>query len=463
MTKSTFDLSRLIPTLTQSNQSSRATSGPRPHVVIVGGGFAGLAAARRLRNEPVDVTIIDRNAYNTFQPLLYQVATATLNPGDVTWALRSVHGRDYGARFILGEVATMDHDARHLYLHDGRIVWYDYLILCTGVVVNFFGIEGAAEHSYPLYTRRQALALRDATQHALEAAARNPRSEDLRVVIVGAGPTGVETAGAMAEMGRADLPVLFPELDLERIHITLVEMAPNVLMPFSEDSRNYTADALRKRGVDLRLGTSVTSVNAEGVMLSTKDGDETHEEFLPAQIVVWASGIQAPEVVGRWGFEQGKGGRIVTDKALRAVGHERVLIAGDISLQEDSPLPQQAQPALQTGKHAGAVIAADVAGQEVPTFDYHDLGSLATIGRSDAVAETTVLPDLTGFPAWLVWNAVHIRALLGGRNRIASMVNLGTKYIFWSRDHNVIVGDPGVTLAEGERSSLEPQPLSTGG
>lgn len=462
MTKSTFDLSRLIPTRTHTTQGSQQASGRRPHVVIVGGGFAGLSAARRLRKEPVDVTVIDRNAYNTFQPLLYQVATATLNPGDVTWALRSVHGRGYGAQFILGEVATMDHGARRLYLQDGRVVWYDYLILCTGVVVNFFGIDGAAERSYPLYTRRQALALRDATQHALEAAARNGQGEELRVVIVGAGPTGVETAGAMAEMRRTDLPVLFPELDLKRIHITLVEMAPNVLMPFSEDSRDYTAAALRKRGVDLRLGTSVTSVSEDGVKLSTKDGDEKREEFLPARIVVWASGIQAPEAVGRWGMKQGKGGRIVVDEVLRAVGNERVLVAGDISVQPDSPLPQQAQPALQTGEHAGAVIAADVAGKQPPTFDYRDLGSLATIGRNDAVAEATAFPNLTGFPAWLVWNAVHIRALLGGRNRVASMVNLGSKYIFWSRDHNVIVGDPAVTLAEGERASVEPKPAMSG-
>ncbi|WP_168582771.1 NAD(P)/FAD-dependent oxidoreductase [Gephyromycinifex aptenodytis] len=456
MTTSAFDIRRLIPSRARSTQPEGQThdqhGARRPHIVIVGGGFAGLAAARRLRDEPVDVTIIDRNAYNTFQPLLYQVATATLNPGDVTWALRSVHGANYGAQFILGEVEAMDHEARHLHLKDGRVVWYDYLLICTGVVVNYFGIEGADKYSYPLYTRRQALALRDATQHALERAARAGQDEDLRVVIVGAGATGVEMAGAMAEMCHIDLPVLFPELDPERIRITLVEMAPHVLMPFTSGSREYAEQALRSRGVDLRLGTSVTAVSDEGVTLATKDGDTKHEEFLPAQIVVWASGIQAAEAVGRWGLKQGKGGRILVDDQMRALGHERIFVAGDISLREDSPLPQQAQPALQTGEHVGAVIAAQIHGQQPPTFEYRDLGSLATIGRSDAVAEAKAFPNLTGFPAWLVWNAVHIRALLGGRNRVASMVNLGSKYLFWSRDHNLIVGEPVVTGTDGERA-----------
>lgn len=410
----------------------------RPHVVVVGGGFAGLAALERLKKERVAVTLIDRHSYNTFQPLLYQVATATLNPGDVTWALRSVNGRRFGARFVLGEIAAMDHDTRTLTLVDGRRVTYDYLVIGTGVAVNFFGVPGAAEHTFPLYTRRQALTLRDELQRLLELTSRHGQREDLRVVVVGAGATGVETTGALAEMRDRDLPVLFPELDPTRIHITLVEMSPYVLAPFSAESRDYAAQALEDRGVDLRLNTSVKAVSPDGVTICADDGPE---EFLPAQIVIWASGVSAPEQVGTWGLTQGKGGRILVDDRLRAVGHPRVFAAGDIALIEDHPLPQQAQPALQTGRHAAQVIADDLAGRESEPFDYHDLGSLATIGRRDAVAETK-LPRLSGLPAWVVWNVVHIRGLLGGRNRLAAMVNLGAKYLLWPRDHNVIVGEP---------------------
>lgn len=426
----------------------------RPRVVILGGGFAGLAALRRLRREPVDVVLVDRHAFNTFQPLLYQVATATLNPGDVTWALRSVNERRFGARFVLGDVETIDHEQRLVRLRDGRGVSYEYLVVATGVGVNFFGIEGAAEHSLPLYTRHQALALRDELQRLLEAAARDGQPEDVRVVIVGGGATGVETAGAMADMRERDLPVLFPELDRRRIHITVVEMLPHVLGPFSPGSRTYAAEALRTRGVDLRLGTAVKTVRADGVTIaatgdtkgdasnSSQDGESGGEKFVPAQLVVWASGIRVPDAVGAWGLPQGKGGAVLVDEHLRVRGLDRVFAAGDIALREDSPLPQQAQPALQTGRHVAEVIAADVAGADEPAFRYRDLGRLATIGRRDAVAEATHVPHLTGLPAWIVWNAVHIRSLLGGRNRLAAMVNLGAKYLFWSRDHNVIVGEP---------------------
>lgn len=429
--------------------STRQNRRNRPRVVVVGGGFAGLAAVRRLRRENVDVTLIDQHAYNTFQPLLYQVATATLNPGDVTWALRSVHSRRFSARFILGGVAGIDHERRQLTLDDERLIPYDYLIICTGVVVNYFGIEGAREHSFPLYTRGQALALRDELQRVLELASRHGQPEELRVVIVGAGATGVETTGAMAEMRERDLPVLFPELECARIHITLVEKSPHVLGPFQRESREYAADALRERGAELRLGTSVETVTEDGVTISSDDGPA---EFLPAQIVVWASGIVAPDRIGQWGMRQGKGGRLLVDDRLRVLGHPRVFAAGDIAVIEEDPLPQQAQPAIQTGNHAAGVIANDVEGRPTSSFEYRDLGSLATIGRRDAVAEATHLPRLTGLPAWIAWNVVHIRALLGGRNRLAAIVNLGSKYLLWPRDHNLIVGDPTITDATNDQA-----------
>jgi NADH dehydrogenase len=411
-------------------------TGTRPHVVVIGGGFGGLTAVRALGKADVDVTLVDRHAYNTFQPLLYQVATATLNPGDVTWFLRSVRSKQKNVRFLQGECQSIDTSARQVRLAAGEVLTYDHLVIATGVAANYFGTPGAHEHAMPLYTRTQALALRDSVFAGLEEAAVNRRGRDIRVVIVGGGPTGVETAGALAEMRNKDIPVLYPELDPEKVHVTLVEMSPHLLAPFEPASREYAAAALRRRGVDLRLSTKVQEVRADGVVV----GDD--EEFLLAGIVVWASGVTVPDVVGSWGLPQGDGGRIRVDEHQRVVGVDRVHAVGDVSIEEgDRALPQLAQPAIQQGKYVGQLIAAGLHGGTLPPFEYKDKGILATIGRSSAVAEVTGLPRLQGFPAWMIWNGVHIVTLLGNRNRAAAMVNLGAKYLAWGRTHNAIVGD----------------------
>jgi NADH dehydrogenase len=411
-------------------------TGTRPHVVVIGGGFGGLTAVRALGKADVDVTLVDRHAYNTFQPLLYQVATATLNPGDVTWFLRSVRSKQKNVRFLQGECQSIDTSARQVRLAAGEVLTYDHLVIATGVAANYFGTPGAHEHAMPLYTRTQALALRDSVFAGLEEAAVNRRGRDIRVVIVGGGPTGVETAGALAEMRNHDIPVLYPELDPEKVHVTLVEMSPHLLAPFEPASREYAAAALRRRGVDLRLSTKVQEVRADGVVV----GDD--DEFLLAGIVVWASGVTVPDVVGSWGLPQGHGGRIRVDEHQRVVGVDRVHAVGDVSIEEgDRALPQLAQPAIQQGKYVGQLIAAGLHGETLPPFEYKDKGILATIGRSSAVAEVTGLPRLQGFPAWMIWNGVHIVTLLGNRNRAAAMVNLGAKYLAWGRTHNAIVGD----------------------
>lgn len=410
--------------------------GKRPHVVVVGGGFGGLSAIRALRKTDVDVTLVSRRTYNTFQPLLYQVATGALNPGDVTWFLRAVREHNPNVRFVHDEVVRMDHTAKTIGLDGGDEISYDYLVIASGVTANFFGIPGAAEHSYPLYTRGHALKVRDALFGSLEYAAAHGLEHDLRIVVVGGGPTGVETAGALAEARNIDLPVTYPELDPERTHVTLVEMAPQVLTPFTKESQEYTKKSLEKRGVDLRLSTTVKEVRKDGVVIN--DG-----EFLPAGIVVWASGVTAPEVVKQWDVEQGRGGRILVNDHLQVPGHPDVFAIGDISVEDgDRALPQLAQVALQGGKYVGKQITARVQGKDAPgRFEYKDKGILATIGRSSAVAEATSLPRLTGFPAWAIWTGVHVFTLLGNRNRAAAMVNLGSKYLFWTRSHNVIVGE----------------------
>ncbi|MBC7629880.1 NAD(P)/FAD-dependent oxidoreductase [Aeromicrobium sp.] len=417
---------------------STVSTAKRPHVVVVGGGFGGIAAVRKLKRSDVDVTLIDRHTYNTFQPLLYQVATASLNPGDITWFLRAIRAKQNNVRFLKGTVVSMDHEAKTLHLEGGVDVRYDYLIVAVGVTANYFGIPGAEELAMPLYRRSQALAVRDKMFAALEEAAINGQDRDLRIVVVGGGATGVETAGAFAELRNHDMPVTYPEIDPERVHIALIEMLPHVLGPFHPKLRDYAKRSLEKRHVDLRLGTAVKEVRADGVLVE-HDGVE---EFLPAGIVVWASGITAHSVVQDWAVPQGRGGRIETDEHLRVLGMDNVFAIGDVSVSPDEPLPQLAQPAIQGGKHVAKFIKADMAGNtsKVKVFKYKDKGTMATIGRSSAVAEIKGLPRLTGFPAWIIWVVPHVATLLGNRNRFATMINLTAKYLVWG-SHNAIVGE----------------------
>lgn len=418
------------------------TSSKRPHVVVVGGGFAGVAAVRKLKHADVDVTLIDRHTYNTFQPLLYQVATASLNPGDVTWFLRSIRAKQDNVRFIKGTVLTMDHVAKTLGLENGLTVSYDHLIISAGVTTNFFGVPGAEEFSMPLYKRSQALAVRDRMFAALESAVINRTDEDLRIVVVGGGATGVETAGAFAELRNNDMPTTYPELDIERVHITLVEMGPVVLAPFHPKLRDYARNALERRHVDLRLDTTVKEVRADGVVVAKGD----QEEFLEAGIVVWASGVTAHSTIKDWNLPQGRGGRVMVDEHWKVDGLDDVYAIGDIAISPHA-LPQLAQPAIQGGKHVAKVIARGLKARPVKAFKYHDKGTMATIGRASAIAQIKGLPRLKGFPAWFIWVAIHVATLLGNRNRFATMINLTAKYLAWG-SHNAIVGETPLVMVE---------------
>ncbi|MCW2829373.1 MAG: dehydrogenase FAD-containing subunit, partial [Aeromicrobium sp.] len=408
----------------------------RPHVVVVGGGFGGISTVRKLKRADVDVTLIDRHNYNTFNPLLYQVATASLNPGDITWFLRAIRAKQSNVRFLKGTVTAMDHEAKTLHLEGGLDVKYDHLVIAVGVTANFFGIPGAEQFSMPLYRRSQALAVRDKMFAALEDAAINGQDRDLRIIVVGGGATGVETAGAFAELRNNDMPTTYPELDTKRVHITLIEMLPHVLGPFHPKLRDYARKSLEKRAVDLRLETAVKEVREDGVLVE-HDGVQ---EFLPAGIVVWASGITAHQTVRDWSVPQGRGGRIETDEYLRVKGFQDVFAIGDVSVSPDEPLPQLAQPAIQGGKHVAEVIKAELKGETIKPFKYKDKGTMATIGRSSAVAEIKFLPRLKGFPAWIIWVGLHVATLLGNRNRFATMINLTAKDLVWG-SHIAIVGE----------------------
>ena len=406
-------------------------------VVIIGGGFAGLHAARTLTAAGHEVMVIDRHAYTTFQPLLYQVAVGALNPGDVTYPLRrwAADDRSHLASFRRATVTGIDFAAKQVLVSRGDPIGYDKLIVCPGVGANFFGVPGAAEHTKQIYTRAQALEVRDIIFSGLElmAAERDP-DKRFCAVVVGGGPTGVETAGALAEMKTQGLPVLYPEIGVDNFHVVLVEMTDRLLGPFDRRLQRYTKRALARLGVDVRLNTAVKEVFPDHVDFA--DGSQ-----LACDIVIWASGVGAHSVVKDWGLPQGRGGRILVEPDQQVVGFEDVYAAGDACLCESEPQPQLAQPAIQQGKLVAQNILAAQDGGAQETFVYHDKGTMATIGRNAAVVQLPNGTKFTGFPAWLMWVLVHIATLLGGRNRISAMLNMGVRYLSWPKSAVGIIGD----------------------
>ena len=408
-----------------------------PHVVIVGGGFAGQSALDHLAKGKtnVRVTLIDQNLYSTFQPLLYQVATGGLNPGDVAYALGGFAG-PRRARYLQGQLAAVDPGNRVLTLADGRTMSYDYLILAAGVSASYFGIPGAAENSFGLYTRRDSVVLRDhimAGFERLSADVDHPDRE-FAVTVVGGGATGVELAGTLAELRGTVLRAAFPDIDPSRVHIRLVEMAHELVMPFHEKLRQYTFRQLAKRGVDVRVDTRILSVEPGEVKLG-------NGQTLRSDLTVWAAGVAASECVSKWGLPQGKNGRITVGPDLRVTGQDRIFAVGDLGISEENPSPQLAQPALQEGKHAAEQIKRLLAGQQTTPFKYHDKGTMATIGRRSAIVQLAGGLRMTGTLAWLAWLGLHLVYLLGFRNRISTLINLSWRYIAWGHGGAVIVGD----------------------
>jgi NADH:quinone reductase (non-electrogenic) len=404
-----------------------------PRVLVVGGGFGGLAAVARLARRGYQVTLADRHIYASFQPLLYQVATAGLAPSDVAYPLRGFAHRR-GARFRHGELASLDPAARVAGFSDGSQAGYDYLILATGVAAAFYGITGAAEHSYGLYTLHDAVSLRERIMAGLERLAVTAPPEEATVTVVGGGATGVELAGTLAELRNLALPASYPDLDPACVHIRLVEMAPGVLGPFDPHLRSYAAQQLRARGVELRLDTTIKEITAQSIVLDSG-------EVLRSDLTAWAAGISGPDEARRWGLPLGRGGRLLTSPDLRVQGQDRIFAIGDIALTGDDPLPQLAQPAIQMGKHAAAQIQRLEAGQATAPFTYHDKGIMATIGSRSAVVQLNHGIRFRGALAWFAWLALHLVTLLGNRNRINALINLSWRYLSWQRGGGIIMGD----------------------
>ena len=435
---------------TLMTQATTGNSQPSaaPHVIVIGAGFAGLYAVKSLRKARFRVSLIDRNLYSTFQPLLYQVATGGLNPGDVSYAIGGYTGR-HGARYLRGTLTGIDPGARRITLEDGREMTYDYLILATGVSASHFGIKGADEFTYGLYTRRDAVALRDRLMADVEGLSEGAPDSVLDVTMVGGGATGVELAGTVAELRDTVLKETFPDVNSSRIHVRLVEMQSELLTPFDAKLRAYTRDQLVKRGVDVRLDTAIAEVTPDRVIL--KNGQDLHSD-----ITVWTAGVAAPPEAKQWGLPQGHAGRIATGPDLRVTGQDRIFAVGDIGLVTGNPTPQLSQPAIQMGRFAAEQIRLIEAGQPTGTFHYHDKGQAATIGRRSAVIELAHGPDLRGTLAWLGWLGLHLFYLLGGRNRISAIINLAWRYMTWGHGGTVIVGDEPSSGARPEPAAFRP-------
>jgi len=413
-----------------------------PRVVIVGAGFAGVQAAKALaRGAPsARIIVLDRHNYHTFTPLLYQVATAAIEPEEIAYPVRSILRSYPNIRFRVTEVTGIDLGERLVKTGTGPVS-YDYLVAATGSTTNFFGIPGAAERSYGLKDLPEALALRNHLLTRFEQAADEPNAERrstlLTLVIVGGGPTGVELAGALAELTRQMILHDFRTLDPSEVRVVLVEAGRRLLGPFRPNLGGAALRFLRHRGVEVLLATAVESADESGVQLS-------NGITIGAPLLIWAAGVQAQALAGELVPEPASAGRVPTLPTLQMMEHPEVYVVGDMAeLRQDSGvLPMLAPVAMQEGRCAGLNIARQVAGRQPMPFRYVDRGIMATLGRSSAVAQLGPL-SLTGFPAWVAWLALHLVELIGFRNRLLVLVNWIWDYFFFERGVRVIIRPAG--------------------
>ena len=395
----------------------------RPRVLILGGGFAGVGAAQKLKDTDVEVVLVDKHDYHTFQPLLYQLATGLLETTAVGHSLRDLLARHENTTIHKAGATAVDLDARTVSFDELAPISYDYLVLGLGAEVNFFGTSGAAEHAFPMYTLRDAVRLKDHILGRWEAADRDPSlvSEGaLNVVVVGGGPTGVETAGALAELYRGDLAKDYGGVSEEDARITLVEAGPELFPMFKSKLRDYTAKALAERTVEVRTGALVASVSPTQVTL--KSGD-----VLPAHTLVWGAGLQGNALIPSLGLELQRGNRIGVGTDLALPGHPEVFVVGDAAAitdpKTDTVLPQLGSVALQSGEHVGETIGRTVAGKETKPFAYRDKGTMAAIGRGAAVMQMLGGRTMTGRKAQLAWGTVHLALLPTNSDRARAIVD----------------------------------------
>jgi NADH dehydrogenase len=429
---------------------------PQARIIIVGGGFGGLAAAKALRNTPAQILLIDRSNHHLFQPLLYQVATSVLTPGQIGSPIRGILRNQMNTTVVLGEVTGLDKDQRGVIVRDAdrqdvRLP-YDYLILATGATHSYFGRNEFEKFAPGLKSLADAVAIRNKILQAFEQAEAEEdpgRHRDLLTfVLVGAGPTGVEMASAIAVLVRSTLKSEFRRIDPASARIVLVDMAPRVLPPFSDELSNAAKQRLEKLGVEVRLGHSVDQIDADGIVVAG--------ERVVSKTVIWTAGV-SPSPAGMWlKVETDRAGRVRIQSDLTVPGHPEIFVIGDTASldQNGKPLPGVAQVAIQQGRYAGRVIYNRIAGNPAPgPFRYFDKGSLAVVGKGFAVLQSGKI-RLSGFAAWLAWAAIHLQFLAQSSLRVSVFLQWIWTYLTGQRGSRLIVNhhgsEPARTAAESD-------------
>ena len=431
----------------------------KAHVVIIGGGFGGLYAAKTLGNKPVRVTLIDKKNHHTFQPLLYQVATAGLSPGEIAAPIRGVLGRYKNTEVLLGDVIGVDTTrnvvqfARNEATGDpgdpGELA-FDYLIIATGASHNYFGHDDWARYAPGLKTIEDATEIRRRILLAFELAERRARvtgtQEPINFVIVGGGPTGVELAGTTIEIARRVLNQQFRSIDPARARVILVEAGPRVLPPYPEDLSQSAERQLRHLGVEVMTNSMVTDIGPDHVMIGTTR--------LPAAVALWSAGVQASPLGKRLGVPVDRAGRVIVESDLTIPGHRNIFVVGDLAAAKSpdgKPVPGVSPAAIQMGRFAAHTILGDLKGKPRGQFSYWDKGSLATIGRAAAVADFGKI-HLSGFIAWLAWLFIHVFFLIGFKNRLLVLIDWAWAYVTFQRGARLITGNSDA-IAPSQRST----------
>ena len=408
---------------------------PPPTVVIVGAGFGGLRAARMLRHAPIDVVLIDRHNYHLFQPLLYQVATAGLEPEQIAKPVRAILRGQANLEFRLGEVTGVDFAARRVVTDAGPVA-YDHLILALGGETNFFGLAGVQRHAIGLKDIPEAVAIRNHVlrcfEQAMLEADGDRRRALLTMVVVGGGPTGVEMAGALSELIRLVLVKDYPRLNIADVRVLLLEAADRLLGAMPLKLRQAAADTLWKKHVEVRFGAAVEEFDGSRVRLQGG-------EVIPARTLLWAAGVQAAGLTRRLGLPLARQGRVIVEATLRVPAHPDVSVVGDAAYLEagGQPLAMMAPVAIQMAETAARNVLRALRGEPPRAFRYRDPGSLATIGRNAAVAYIRGFA-FKGFPAWVVWLVVHLIQLIGFRNKLLVLINWAWDYFFYERAVRII-------------------------
>lgn len=411
-------------------------AGQLPHIVIVGAGFAGLTAAKKLRNAPVRITLVDRNNYHLFQPLLYQVAIAGLVPSQVAYPLRTIFRNQKNLTFQMGEVTSIDFEARYVKLN-GSVIAYDYLILAVGGETNFFGMEAVRENGFQLKDIESAVSTRNHLLKMFEKASREADPEKrkamLTFIVVGGGPTGVETSGALAELISHVMRKEYPTLELREARVLLLEAGNTLIASYPDELRKATLRLVEKKNVEVMFNAKLTDYNGQRVLLA--DGTEIQSHTL-----IWTAGVKAAGITSRLGVQVAGSGRVRSEATLQLPGHPEVYVLGDAAYFENGngqPLPMLSTVAIQQGNAVAENIRRAIKGLEQKPFRYRDPGLLATIGRNAAVARIWGL-SFSGLVAWLIWVGLHIYRIIGFRNRLVVLINWAWDYFFYDNQARLI-------------------------